>query len=300
MADSKKYYYMRLKEDYFDSNEIAALESMENGFLYSNILLKLYLRSLKDDGRLMFNNCIPYDAKIIASITRHEISIVEQALNVLQKLGLIEILDSGAIYMLNIQQYIGQSSSEADRVKAYRKRLDKEKNSKSSNGKNLHKKNEKDSVQMYTKPCTNVHQDSVQMYGCTNVHQRIENRDKEYIKTYAHQDARVSENDSKNNAQKDNDLKNEFEKLWESYPNKKSKSKAMKSYIKARKRIKNPVTYEQVEKGIEAYTQYIQEKGLDMQYVKHGSTWFNNECWNDDYTIDPNKQNSLIKNNGWF
>ena len=121
---------MRLKEDYFDSNEIAALESMKNGFLYSNILLKLYLRSLKDDGRLMFNNCIPYDAKIIASLTRHEISTVEQALNVLQKLGLIEILDSGAIYMLNIQQYIGQSSSEADRVKAYRKRLDKEKNSK--------------------------------------------------------------------------------------------------------------------------------------------------------------------------
>lgn len=290
MADSKKYYYMRLKEDYFDSNEIAALESMENGFLYSNILLKLYLRSLKDDGRLMFNNCIPYDAKIIASITRHEISIVEQALNVLQKLGLIEILDSGAIYMLNIQQYIGQSSSEADRVKAYRKRLDKEKNSKSSNGKNLHKKNKKNSVQMYAEPCTNVHQ-------------RIENRDKEYIKTYAHQDARVSENDSKNNAQKDNDLKNEFEKLWESYPNKKSKSKAMKSYIKARKRVKNPVTYEQVKKGIEAYTQYIQEKGLDMQYVKHGSTWFNNECWNDDYSSDSKTKaqgNTQSSNNGWY
>lgn len=120
------------------------------------------------------------------------------------------------------------------------------------------------------------------------------------IKTYAHQDARVSENDSKNNALKDSDLKNEFEKLWESYPNKKSKNKAMKSYIKARKRIKNPVTYDQVENGIKAYTQYIQEKGLDMQYVKHGSTWFNNECWNDDYTVEPNKQSSLNKNNGWY
>lgn len=130
-----------------------------------------------------------------------------------------------------------------------------------------------------------------------NVNDNVNEND---IKTYAHQDARVSKNDSKNNDLKDSNLKNEFEKLWESYPNKKSKSKAMKSYIKARKRIKNPVTYEQVEKGIEAYTQYIQEKGLDMQYVKHGSTWFNNECWNDDYTIDPNKQNSLIKNNGWF
>ena len=133
--------------------------------------------------------------------------------------------------------------------------------------------------------------------GCRSIDK---NRLDKISNTYAHQDARVSENDSKNNALKDSDLKNEFEKLWESYPNKKSKNKAMKSYVKARKRTKNPVTYEQVEKGIEAYTQYIQEKGRDMQYVKHGSTWFNNECWNDDYTVEPNKQSSLNKNNGWY
>ncbi len=121
--------------------------------------------------------------------------------------------------------------------------------------------------------------------------------------TYAHQDARVSENDSKNNDLKDSNLKNEFENLWESYPNKKSKSKAMKSYIKARKRTKNPVTYEQVKKGIEAYNKYIQAKGLDMQYIKHGSTWFHQECWNDDYNSDskPKAQgNTQSSNNGWY
>ncbi|MCI9293031.1 MAG: hypothetical protein HFF01_02635 [Erysipelotrichaceae bacterium] len=112
------------------------------------------------------------------------------------------------------------------------------------------------------------------------------------IKTYAHQDALASEKD----------LINEFEKLWELYPNKKSKSKAMRSYISARKRKKDPVTYEQVKTGIEAYNKYIQAKGLDMQYIKHGSTWFHQECWNDDYTIakNPKVQDNIQSNNGWY
>ena len=62
MADNKKYYYMRLKENFFDSSEISLLESMPDGYLYSNILLKLYLRSLRGEGRLAINN-IPYSPK---------------------------------------------------------------------------------------------------------------------------------------------------------------------------------------------------------------------------------------------
>lgn len=51
MSDNKKYYYMRLKENFFDSDAMVIMESMPDGYLYSNILLKLYLKSLKGDGR---------------------------------------------------------------------------------------------------------------------------------------------------------------------------------------------------------------------------------------------------------
>ena len=119
MADDKKYYYMRLKEDFFESNEIVALESLQDGYLYSNILLKLYLRSLKDEGRLMLSNTIPYNAQMIAAITRHQVGTVERALQLL--------LDSGTIYMLDIQNYIGKASTEADRIRAYRARIAEEK-----------------------------------------------------------------------------------------------------------------------------------------------------------------------------
>lgn len=120
MADNKKYYYIRLKDNFFDSNEIVLLESMQDGYLYSNILLKLYLRSLSNNGKLMFNDRIPYNPQMLAAITRHSIGTVEKALQIFREMGLIEILDNGAIYILDIQNFIGESSTEADRKRFYR------------------------------------------------------------------------------------------------------------------------------------------------------------------------------------
>ena len=107
MEDNKKYYYLKLKENFFESDSMVLLENMEDGYLYSNILLKLYLRSLKDSGRLMLNGTIPYNSRMLASVTRHRVETVEKALKVLKELGLIEILDSGALYMMDIQNFIG-------------------------------------------------------------------------------------------------------------------------------------------------------------------------------------------------
>lgn len=129
MADNKKYYYLKLKDNFFESDSMLVLESMQDGYLYSNILLKLYLRSLKNEGKLMFNDRIPYNVTILAQITRHSVGVVEKALSIFQQLDLIEILDNGAIYMLDIQGFIGKSSTEADRVRAYRNRINSEKSS---------------------------------------------------------------------------------------------------------------------------------------------------------------------------
>ena len=128
MADNKKYYYLRLKESFFDSDELKLLEGMPDGYLYSNILLKLYLRSLKSDGKLMLNDRIPYSPEMLASITGHQVGTVKQALHMFIELGLIEVLDNGAIYMADIQRFIGRGSTEADRIRAFRKRINDDKN----------------------------------------------------------------------------------------------------------------------------------------------------------------------------
>ena len=120
MSDNRKYYYLKLKENYFDDDSIVLLESMQDGVLYSNILLKLYLKSLKHGGRLQLDEGIPYTAQMIATITRQQIGTVERALQIFLKLGLVEVLDSGTFYMSNIELLIGQSSTEAERKRAAR------------------------------------------------------------------------------------------------------------------------------------------------------------------------------------
>lgn len=74
----------------------------------------------------------------------------------------------------------------------------------------------------------------------------------------------------------------EFEELWKLYPNKKGKKEAWKKYIKA---IKDGVTVETIRDGIERYVAYIEAEHIKPQYIKNGSTWFNQNCWEDDYTI---------------
>ena len=129
MADNKKYYYLKLKENFFDSEEMIILHNMENGYIYSDILLKLYLRSLKNEGRLMFKKLIPYTPSALAQVVRHSEETVEKALEIFQQLELVEILDNGAIYMLDIQNFIGSSSTEADRRREYDRRIKKERES---------------------------------------------------------------------------------------------------------------------------------------------------------------------------
>lgn len=127
MSDNKKYYYLKLKENHFESDEMVVLESMPDGYKYSNILLKLYLRSLKNGGKLMFNDRIPFNSIMLATITRHSVGDIERAVKIFEDLGLVDILDNGAIYINEIQNFIGKGSTEAERKALYRAKIDEEK-----------------------------------------------------------------------------------------------------------------------------------------------------------------------------
>ena len=103
MSDNKKYYYLKLKEDFFDSLEIKILESMLNGYKYSNLLLKLYLKALKFDGALRLNEHTPYNVEMISVAVGMDIDTVRVAFDLFEKLKLVEILNDGTIYMPEIQ-----------------------------------------------------------------------------------------------------------------------------------------------------------------------------------------------------
>ena len=74
----------------------------------------------------MIRNLIPYTPETLAIVLRHDVEIVATAIDVFERLGLIEKPDGGAIFMTDIQNFIGESSTEADRKRAYRARIERE------------------------------------------------------------------------------------------------------------------------------------------------------------------------------
>ena len=130
MSDNKKYYYLKLKENYFEQDHIKLLERGENGHTYSLIILKLYLKSLKGDGRLMMTDTIPYstsddDVEALADVIGHDPDHLKEALRKAKKLDMIQVINAEELWMADIQNYIGQSSTEGDRKRKYRKMLEK-------------------------------------------------------------------------------------------------------------------------------------------------------------------------------
>ena len=86
-------------------------------------------------------------------------------------------------------------------------------------------------------------------------------------------------------------LEEEFDTVWDLYPKKKDKTRAFKAFSKAR--IEG-VPLEKIREGVQKYVQEIENTGIAHQYIKYGSTWFNNRCWEDEY--DTNTKSSYDLN----
>lgn len=127
MSDNKKYYYLKVKDSFFSSEEMKVLAAQKNGVEYQLLYLKLCLLSAKNNGRLEFREGIPYDADMLSSILDVQIDTVKTGCELLSRLGLLEMLETGVMYMTDIQSLLGHGSSEAERLKLYRKRIKDEK-----------------------------------------------------------------------------------------------------------------------------------------------------------------------------
>ena len=92
-------------------------------------------------------------------------------------------------------------------------------------------------------------------------------------------DVNVNDNNINNNEQKQVLLEH-FEIIWEQYPHKKGKTKALEYYfqwIKGRKisGFTRKLTDEQMYRAVMRYKKECEEKKIDTQFIKHGDTFFN-------------------------
>lgn len=116
------YFWLKLKNDFFNREEIKLIEAMPNGKDYIIFYMKLLLKSIENDGKLYFRNTIPYSPEMLANITNTNIDTVKVSVDMFLKLGLMEKWDDGTLFMIETQNMIGSESKWAKY-----KRLEREK-----------------------------------------------------------------------------------------------------------------------------------------------------------------------------
>ena len=122
MPTKKRYYWLKLKKDFFKRHDIQIIESMPNGKDYVLFYLKLLTESVDHDGTLRFSALIPYDEHMLSVITNTNIDIVRSANKVLVNLGLMEVMDDKTIYLEEAAKLLGCESYSAERMRDYREK----------------------------------------------------------------------------------------------------------------------------------------------------------------------------------
>ena len=120
----KKYYWLKLKRDFFKRHDIRIIESMPNGKDYILFYLKLLLESVDHEGALRFSETIPYNEDMLSVVTNTNVDVVRSAMKLFVELGMMEILDDCTIYMNEVDRMIGSAADNdnANRVRRFREK----------------------------------------------------------------------------------------------------------------------------------------------------------------------------------
>lgn len=124
MGESKKYYWLKLKRDFFKRHDIRIIEEMPNGKDYVLFYLKLLLESVDHEGTLRFSDTIPYNEQMLSVVTNTNIDIVRSAMKLFIELHMIDVFDDQTIYMNEVEKYIGSETQWAEKKRLQRAKED--------------------------------------------------------------------------------------------------------------------------------------------------------------------------------
>lgn len=123
MSD-KRFYWIKLKTDFFEQDAIDFLLSQPNGSDYIALYLKLCTMTANTNGQLatqIGEILIPYDTQKIARDTKYfPVDTVIVALELFKKLGLIYESNDNILHVANYENMVGSETSSAKRVREWR------------------------------------------------------------------------------------------------------------------------------------------------------------------------------------
>ena len=111
MAQNKKYYWLKLKEDFFEEKQIKYLRKLPDGDKLVIAYLKMQLKSLKTEGFIKYDSVLPSNIEELSMILDEDINIITLLIKALQQVNAIEILDDGSFYMIAMQDLIRKRRS---------------------------------------------------------------------------------------------------------------------------------------------------------------------------------------------
>lgn len=131
MTDDKRYYWIKLKTDFFNEDEIDFLLSQKNGCEYVVLYQMLCLKTANTSGKLqkeIGEIIVPYNIEKIARDTKYfDVDTVTVALELYKRLGLVYVDENGALVITKHETMIGSETSSANRVREWRKKKNQEK-----------------------------------------------------------------------------------------------------------------------------------------------------------------------------
>ena len=279
MAEIK---WIKLSVNMFDDEKIKLIRTLPDGEKIVMIWVQMMCLAgkINDGGSVYMGQNLAYSDEMLATIFNQPLNVVRAALSTLHNFEMIDISDNGVIDILNWEKH--QNIDGMERIQAQnrerKRRFDLRKKVKElgydPNDKSV--PNEVKELEEYVKELSNV---TVTSGNATEEDKiRIE-EDKKRINT------------NTVNKLPEKDLKSDFDSIWKEYPNKKGKAKAFTSYKKA---IKDGVDNQTIINGISAYKKEIDIKRTEPEYVAHGSTWFSQKRWEDDYQTNGKVINSTF------
>lgn len=118
----KRYYWLKLKEDFFSDDPILILLGMQNGRDYVLLYLRLLCMAVGTDGALRYSAELPYNDQMLAAVTATNVDIVRGGMAAFRQLGLAELLPDGTIFFPQLADITGSETDAAQRMRNMRQR----------------------------------------------------------------------------------------------------------------------------------------------------------------------------------
>ena len=123
MGENRKYFWLKLYNDFFTSKRIKRLRSLAGGDTYTIIYLKMQLKALQDDGYLYFDGVMDDFAEELALDIDESADDVRVTIQYLSQVGLLESSEDGKEYLLTyMQKCIGSETASTQRSRLSRAR----------------------------------------------------------------------------------------------------------------------------------------------------------------------------------